>query len=95
LLSNVGLIGVIDNIQNFLITGGSGMFANATGSFLGTGQIRFAGGPPSATLTISRGVINGGAVPEPAAWALLIVGFAGTAQRSRRHAVAALLNSQA
>ncbi len=90
LLSNAGTPGLIDNVQHFLITGGTGLFASATGSFLGTGQIVFGAGPPAATLTISRGIIDIGPVPEPAAWAMLITGFAvvGVAQR-RRRAVAA------
>lgn len=86
LLSNSGTFGLVDNVQDFLITGGTGMFANATGSFLGTGQLLFGAGPPSATLTISRGVITVAAVPEPATWAMMVLGFAGIAatQRSRR-----------
>ncbi len=83
LLSNAGTMGVIDNVQNFVVTGGTGRFANASGSFLGTGTIRFAGGPPSATLTFSEAAI---AVPEPATWGLMTVGFmaVGIAIRSRR-----------
>lgn len=88
LLSNAGAIGVIDNVQNFTVTGGTGSFANASGSFLGTGGISFTGGPPSATLTISEGAI---AVPEPGTWGLMVVGFmaTGIAIRSRRLAVPA------
>lgn len=91
LLSNAGVMGVVDNVQNFVVTGGTGLFANATGSFLGTGQLHFAGGPPSATLTISRGSIDVGAVPEPATWAMLLAGFGaiGAASRRRRRAVLA------
>lgn len=83
LLSNAGAMGVIDNVQNFTVTGGTGRLANASGSFLGTGSIFFTGGPPRATLTISEAAI---AVPEPATWGLMIVGFmvAGLAIRSRR-----------
>ena len=87
LLSNSGVAGIVDNIQHFTITGGTGLFADATGSFLGTGQIRFAGGPPVATLTISDGVIRT-AVPEPASWALFLGGFGviGAAMRRRQRA---------
>ena len=83
LLSNGGANGIIDNVQNFTVTGGTGRFANASGSFLGTGNIFFTGGPPSATLTISEAAI---AVPEPATWGMMIAGFmvAGLAIRSRR-----------
>lgn len=88
LLSNSGVFGVVNNVQNFVVTGGTGIFANASGSFLGTGAIRFAEGPPRATLTIGEGVI---AVPEPATWGLMIVGFmaVGVVARSRRLAVPA------
>jgi hypothetical protein len=88
LLSNSGTIGLVDNVQNFLITGGTGLFADATGSFLGTGQLRFGEGPPSATLTISRGVISVAVIPEPATWGMMVLGFAGiaaTQRRGRRH----------
>lgn len=83
LLTNSGVMGVIDNLQNFVVTGGTGEFANASGSFLGTGTIRFAGGPPIATLTISDAAL---AVPEPATWGMMILGFvaAGCAVRARR-----------
>jgi PEP-CTERM motif len=88
LLSNAGTTGAVTNIQNFTITGGTGRFADASGSFLGTGQLRFGNGPPSATLEISRGVVSIPAVPEPATWTMLILGFAGigTAFRRRRAA---------
>lgn len=86
LLSNSGVTGVVDNKQNFLVTGGSGRFAHARGSFLGTGDIRFGGGPPSASLTIADSVL---AVPEPATWGLMIIGFSATglAVRARRSTV--------
>jgi len=85
-LTNAGAFGLVDNVQTFLVTGGTGLFANATGSFLGTGQLRFAEGPPSATLTISRGAITLGAVPEPATWGMMILGFGamGATYRKQR-----------
>lgn len=90
-LSNAGIAGVVNNTQNFVVSGGTGIFANATGSFLGLGQIHFAGGPPSATLTISRGVINTSAVPEPSTWLMLMLGFGVIAAgvRGRRQLAAA------
>ena len=92
LLSNGGANGIIDNVQNFTVTGGTGRFANASGTFLGTGNIFFTGGPPSATLTISEAAI---AVPEPATWGLMIAGFmvAGLAIRLRRLTASALTAS--
>jgi len=83
LLTNAGRVGVIDNAQNFVVTGGSGLFAHARGAFSGTGTIRFAGGPPAAELTIRNATV---AVPEPATWGLMIAGFAtvGAVARARR-----------
>lgn len=83
LLTNSGIMGVIDNVQNFIVTGGTGQFSNASGSFVGNGTISFTGGPPNATLTFSDAVI---AVPEPATWGMMLVGFlaAGLAVRARR-----------
>lgn len=85
LLTNAGMMGVIDNVQDFIVTGGTGRFANASGSFAGVGTIRFASGPPVATLTIGDAAI---AVPEPATWGMMIVGFlaAGLAVRARHTA---------
>ncbi len=87
-LSNSGVTGVIDNVQTFLVTGGGGAFAHARGTFVGTGDIRFAGGPPTASLTIGESVLT---VPEPATWGMLIIGFTATglAIRARRSTVSA------
>ena len=74
LLTNAGTMGVIDNVQNFIVTGGSGSLRGATGAFTGVGDIRFASGPPVGTLTITNGTITT-AVPEPAAWTMMILGF--------------------
>ena len=84
LLTNAGTTGVIDNVQNFIVTGGSGSFRGATGAFTGVGDIRFAGGPPVGTLTITNGIITN-AVPEPAAWTMMITGFGaiGSLMRGR------------
>lgn len=86
LLTNAGAPGIVDNVQHFIITGGTGIFANATGSFEGIGQIKFGAGPPTATLAISNGVIVAPGVVEPATWGMMLTGFGviGTAMRSRR-----------
>ncbi len=86
LLSNAGSLGLANNIQDFIVTGGTGRFLGATGSFRGEGQIAFLPGPPAATLTFTAGTITAPGVPEPAAWAMLITGFglAGITMRRRR-----------
>lgn len=89
LLTNDGATGVIDNVQKFVVTGGTGSFAGATGSFTGTGGITFASGPPAATLTIAGGSVIVPGVPEPSTWGLLIIGFGITGALMRRNRVVA------
>lgn len=77
--------GLFDVSQTHVVTGGTGVFAGASGSFFSSGQIVFAGGPPQVTQSFS-GVLDAPGIPEPASWALMIGGFglAGTALRRRR-----------
>lgn len=86
ILSNAGSFGLVSNIQDFVVTGGTGRFLGASGSFRGEGQIAFLPGPPTATLTFTSGNIFAPGVPEPYAWMMLITGFgfAGLAMR-RQH----------
>lgn len=62
---------------NYTITGGTGAYAGATGSFVGTGTVNTSSG----TSLIS---LNFRAVPEPATWAMMLVGFAGIGMAMRR-----------
>lgn len=90
-LSGSATPGTFTNVQRFTVTGGTGRFAGASGSLLGTGNVVFAAGrPPAATIDIA-GTLALPAVPEPAAWSLLIAGFAltGTMMRQRRVIVVA------
>jgi len=84
-LSATATPGTFANLQSFVVTGGTGRFAGASGSFTGNGTVVFGAGPPSAFVTLS-GLVNAPAVPEPASWALLLTGFGivGAALRSRR-----------
>jgi hypothetical protein len=76
---------VVNNITNYLVTGGTGKFAGASGIFTATGTLELASGLNINTQAIS-GTINAPAVPEPATWAMLIAGFGlvGGMQRRRR-----------
>lgn len=64
----------------YLITGGTGQFLGATGSFYGIGTADLSKGPPA---TIS---LNFRAVPEPATWAMMLLGFGGIGLTVRRRA---------
>ena len=77
--------------QTHMVTGGTGFLAGATGSFDSSGTLSFLTGRPVVSQTFS-GVLNVAAVPEPAAWAMMIVGFGvvGGAIRSRRRQFQAL-----
>lgn len=77
--------GIFDNVQNYVITGGTGLFTGATGTFVGTGTLGFTTGVPRGEQSF-RGTINVSPVPEAATWTMMIVGFGavGTACRRRR-----------
>lgn len=76
----------------YSILGGTGRFLGATGTFRtgpGSGaDVTFR--PSRITLNLVDGSINAPAVPEPATWALLILGFGavGAAMRRRGAGVA-------
>ena len=76
--------GIFDNVQNFLVTGGTGLFAGASGSFAGLGTVDFVTGlTPRANLAFN-GSLNLPGVPEPSEWALLIAGFGLVGSAVRR-----------
>lgn len=77
--------GVFNILQNHVVTGGTGLFSGATGTFISTGTLSFVNGPPSAQQSFS-GVLNAPGVPEPASWAMLISGFALVGAVLRRRA---------
>ena len=58
--------------QTLTFTGGTGEFIGATGTGSGEGTIA----PTGYTLT-GRGTLNIPAVPEPATWAMFLLGFGG------------------
>jgi hypothetical protein len=84
-LTASGIPGVFDNVQGYVVTGGTGLFNGASGSFAGTGavSINIATGLATSAETFS-GVLSG--VPEPATWTMLIfwVGLIGLTLRRRR-----------
>jgi hypothetical protein len=75
---------ISDLFFTYLITGGTGQFSGASGSFYGIGTADLSKGPP-ATITL-----NFRAVPEPATWAMMLLGFAGIGLTIRRRQAPAL-----
>lgn len=59
--------------QTHVVTGGTGLFLNSSGGFDSSGTLSFAG-RPAVSQTFS-GFLNVPAVPEPATWMMLILGF--------------------
>ena len=69
------IAGTFDQTFNYVVTGGTGRFLGATGSFLGIGTVDARNPPPKIAFTFD-GRID--AVPEPATWAMMLVGFGAT-----------------
>lgn len=85
--------GVYAISQTHFVTGGTGNFFQASGSFGSSGFLTFPNGRPTVTQEFS-GSLSLPAVPEPATWLMLILGFGavGGALRGRtRQAVTARL----
>jgi hypothetical protein len=80
-----GTPGLLNNTINYLVTGGTGRFLGGSGLITGMGTVDFRMGAPRQALTLN-GELNLPAVPEPATWGLMILGFglSGGALRSRR-----------
>lgn len=81
-LSATSTAGVFANLENYLVTGGTGEFLGAMGALTGFGTVTFASNaPPASTQTIT-GTIS--AVPEPSSWVLMLIGFGGLGYALRR-----------
>ena len=66
----------------FNVTGGSGLFAGATGSLMANGQVMFLPGGLSNSTVNFTGTIT--TVPEPTTMLLLATGLAGVATKVRK-----------
>jgi len=77
--------GMFSIFQTHLVTGGTGLFTGATGSFDSSGSLSFLTGRPVVAQNFS-GFLNLTAVPEPSTWLTMLLGFAavGGVTRSRR-----------
>ena len=86
--SPTGTPGLLNTTVDYVATGGTGRFLGASGAFRGVGTLDRRLPRPLSRLTFA-GKLDLPAVPEPATWAMMIVGLgmAGTALRRRRLAV--------
>jgi hypothetical protein len=86
-LSATDTPGVFDVAEWISFTGGTGRFAGSSGSATLAGQLEFGvfEEAPGSTATGSfTGTLTGLNVPEPATWAMLIVGFGLVGASARR-----------
>ena len=82
--------GIFIAASDWVITGGTGRFRDASGfmSHIGTLRVGMYQDVPSGFYDAEiSGLLNLPAVPEPAAWAMMVAGFGlvGTVARRRRH----------
>jgi hypothetical protein len=85
-LTASGTAGLFNNLQDFVATGGTGRFLGASGAFSGTGTVQFLPGGLAEGRLAFAGALDAPAVPEPATWLTMILGFgaAGLVLRRRR-----------
>lgn len=87
--------GIFSVFQTHLVTGGTGWFSGATGSFDSSGTLSFRTGRPVVDQTFS-GLLNIPPVPEPGTWATMLLGFGlvgGMLRRRRSTPVNGLLQA--
>lgn len=80
---------VLNTTVNYIVTGGTGRFLGASGTIQGVGTLDRNPLRPINQLTLN-GTLDLPAVPEPSAWALMLVGFFGLGATLRRRRATAL-----
>lgn len=82
--------GIVTGTEFLTVTGGTGRFANASGTFTSSGTLTFGlnNGLPVGNFngTLLQGTLDLPAVPEPSTWMMAILGFGlvGAAMRRSR-----------
>ncbi|MDB5453770.1 MAG: hypothetical protein JWO33_2348 [Caulobacteraceae bacterium] len=82
---------VLNTTVDYIVTGGTGRFLGASGAFQGVGILDRNPLRPVNNLVLN-GVLDLPAVPEPATWAMMLVGLFGlgaSLRAKRRQAIAA------
>jgi hypothetical protein len=89
-MTPTAIIGVANSFNTYTVTGGTGQFAGATGVINGVGLLDRRPARPLNSLDLT-GTLNL-PVPEPATWAMMMVGFGlmGAALRRRGATAVAL-----
>lgn len=82
-LSPSGLPNILNSVVTYTVTGGTGAFTGATGSINGVGTLDRNFARPLNFLELN-GTLNAPGVPEPANWAMLILGFGAIGGLARR-----------
>jgi hypothetical protein len=75
--------GIFDQTFNFSITAGTGRFLGATGTFNSVGTVDARNRPSQINFNF-QGLVNASAVPEPATWAMMLIGFGAVGYSMRR-----------
>lgn len=74
-LARSGVAGLFDQSFTYTVNEGTGLYAGALGTFTNIGTVDVRGGPPSRLTLNLNGSFSTPAVPEPATWAMMILGF--------------------